>query len=53
MAINYLGALRRLSSLLGKAHETEGLKKKIDIWKMKMNSDIKKTEEKNRSKRLS
>lgn len=40
-AISYLGALQRLSLLLGRANEAAALKRKIDIWKGKMESDQK------------
>lgn len=43
-AISYLGALQRLSLLLGRANEAAALKRKIDIWKGKMESDQKNSE---------
>ncbi|MDC7228542.1 MAG: hypothetical protein PQJ61_17405 [Spirochaetales bacterium] len=44
LAINYLGGLRRLNALVGEPEEANDLKKKIDIWKSKMDQDIKKKE---------
>ena len=44
LAINYLGSLRRLNSLVGEPEEANELKRKIDIWKSKMDQDIKKKE---------
>jgi len=44
LAINYLGGLRRLNALVGEPEEANDLKKKIDVWKLKMDQDIKKKE---------
>lgn len=44
LAIEYLGALKRLSSLIGEPEKANELKKKIDIWRAKMESDSKKKE---------
>jgi len=44
LAINYLGGLRRLNALVGEPEEANELKRKIDIWKSKMDQDIKKKE---------
>ena len=44
LAIKYLSALRRLHSIMGDTNETEVVKKKIDIWKTKMESDQKRKE---------
>ncbi|MBI9105101.1 MAG: hypothetical protein JEZ04_00060 [Spirochaetales bacterium] len=44
LAINYLGSLRRLNALIGEPEEANELKKKIDVWKQKMDQDIKKKE---------
>lgn len=44
LAINYLGSLRRLNALVGEPEEANDLKRKIDIWKSKMEQDIKKKE---------
>lgn len=41
-AIQYLSALKRLLSMLGDTGTIEELKKKIDIWKAKMDSDQRK-----------
>jgi len=39
LAIKYLSSLRRLYVLMGETSESEIIKKKIDIWKTKMESD--------------
>lgn len=44
LAIRYLSGLRRLHIYLGESDESEALKKKIDIWRAKMESDLKKSE---------
>jgi hypothetical protein len=44
VAINYLGSLRRLNALVGEPEEANELKRKIDIWKTKMDQDLKKKE---------
>lgn len=46
LAINYLGSLRRLNALVGEPEEANSLKRKIDIWKSKLDQDIKKKEAK-------
>jgi len=46
IAINYLGALRRIHALLGESEESEVVKRKIDIWKSKMETDQKNLEKK-------
>lgn len=43
-AISYLGALKRLSLLLGRQQESVALKKKMEIWKSKMDTDQKNSE---------
>ena len=43
-AIQYLSALKRLLSMLGDTGSIEELKKKIDIWKAKMDADQRKKE---------
>jgi len=53
IAINYLSALKRFLTLTNQKREIEELKKKIDIWKQKMESDAKSTENAARVKRLS
>ncbi|MDR2607451.1 MAG: hypothetical protein LBC57_03585 [Treponema sp.] len=45
MGIHFLNALRRLHILLGEPNDAETVKKKFDIWKNKLETDIKKTEE--------
>lgn len=45
-AINYLSALKRLLSVNNRPKEVEDLKKKIDIWKIKMDKDLKAREKK-------
>jgi hypothetical protein len=52
-AINYLSALKRFLMLTNQKREIEELKKKIDIWKQKMESDAKQSENAARLKRLS
>ncbi len=49
LAINYLGALRRLNAIVGEPEEANDLKKKIDVWKSKMDQDIKKKESASKS----
>jgi hypothetical protein len=44
LAIHYLGALRRLHILLGDSEEAESIKKKMEVWKAKMEHDRKKQE---------
>jgi hypothetical protein len=44
-AILMLSALRRLAALLGEAEEAEVIKRKIDIWKSKMEDDQRKQEQ--------
>lgn len=46
LAISYLSALRRINILLGETDEGENLKKKIEIWSSKMESDLKRSEQK-------
>ena len=52
-AINFLAALKRFLTLTNQKREIEELKKKIDIWKQKMESDAKQSENAARLKRLS
>ncbi len=49
LAIKYLSALRRLHIVMGDTDESEVIKKKIEIWKTKMESDLRRKE--NASKR--
>ena len=51
-AINYLSALKRFFTLTNQKREIEELKKKIDIWKTKMDTDVKNSEKADRIKRL-
>lgn len=46
LAINYLSALKRLLSLSNRVKEIEDLTRKIDIWKQKMEKDLKIREKK-------
>ncbi len=46
IAISYLAALRRLHILLGETQQGEVVKKKIDVWKQKMETDERRSEEK-------
>ena len=48
LAIYYLSGLRRLQVLLGEAEGAQALKKKIEIWRAKMESDSKKIEQRSR-----
>jgi len=51
-AISFLGALRRLSMMLGRQNEAINLKRKIEIWKKKMDSDHKSREDASRISRI-
>jgi hypothetical protein len=51
-AIAYLAALKRLHTLLAEVEESEVIKKKIDIWKAKMEADQKKQEQDQRLAKL-
>ena len=42
--INFLGSLRRIHILLGDKEEAETVKKKLEIWSAKLETDIKRTE---------
>jgi hypothetical protein len=46
IGINYLAAARRLHIVLGEADQADVIKKKIEIWRTKMENDLKKAEEK-------
>lgn len=50
-AITYLQALRRLHVALGEREEAETLKRKIDAWSAKLESDSKKAEESRQQRR--
>ena len=43
--ISFLGALRRLHIILAESEESESTKKKLTIWKQKLEADMKKQEE--------
>ncbi len=45
LAIHLLAALRRLHMVLGESEQADVVKKKTEIWKAKMEDDIKKAEE--------
>jgi len=51
-AIRFLAALRRLHLLLGESEESDIVKKKIEIWKAKMETDQKKQEDARRIEKL-
>ncbi len=51
-ALDYLGALRRIYSLLGKPEQAEAMKKKRDVWLVKLNQDMKRVEQDARAARL-
>lgn len=42
LAMSYLAALRRLYTVMGEAMEAEVIKKKIEVWKTKLEADMKK-----------
>lgn len=48
VAIQYLGAMKRLFVLLGDTNEAESVKKKLEVWKAKMETDQKKQEKASR-----
>jgi hypothetical protein len=45
MGISFLGALRRLHAVLGDREDAEAVKKKYEIWTIKLENDFKKKEE--------
>ena len=45
IGINYLAAVRRLHFVLGEAEQADVVKKKAEIWRVKMENDLKKAEE--------
>jgi len=47
-AINFLSAVRRLHIVLGESDQADVVKKKADIWRTKMENDLKKAEERPR-----
>lgn len=52
-AIGFLASLKRLSIVLKRNSDVDALKKKIDIWKQKMDTDLKRLEDKQKKARLS
>ncbi|MDC7223979.1 MAG: hypothetical protein PQJ60_09575, partial [Spirochaetales bacterium] len=51
-ALDYLGALRRIYVLLNKPEQAEAMKKKRDVWLVKLNQDMKREEQDARAARL-
>jgi len=51
-AIGFLASLKRLSIVLKRNTDVEALKKKIDIWKLKMDTDLKRMEDKEKKNRM-
>lgn len=51
-AIGFLSSLKRLSIVLKRHSDVDALKKKIDIWKIKMDADVKRVEDKEKKNRL-
>ena len=47
-AINFLSAVRRLHIVLGETDQVDVVKKKVEIWRTKMENDLKKAEETSR-----
>lgn len=45
LAIEYLSALRRVHIMLGESDEADVVKRKVDVWKNKMEQDQRKAEE--------
>ena len=45
LAIGYLSALRRIHMMLSESDEADNLRKKIDVWKAKMETDLRKKEQ--------
>ncbi len=43
--INFLAALRRLHVVLGETEQAEVVRKKAEIWKAKMEDDLRKAEQ--------
>jgi hypothetical protein len=50
LGINFLTSLRRLHAVLGDRDEAETVKKKLDVWTTKLESDLKRQEELARKK---
>lgn len=51
-AIAFLASLKRLSIILKRNSDVDALKKKIEIWKLKMDTDLKRIEDKEKKSRL-
>jgi len=51
-AIDYLGGLRRLNILINENSEADALKKKMEVWRHKMNLDLQKQEHENKMQRI-
>jgi len=51
-AIGFLSSLKRLSIVLKRNTDVDALKKKIDIWKLKMDTDLKRMEDKEKKNRM-
>jgi hypothetical protein len=51
-ALEYLGALRRLYILINKPLEAEAVKRKRDVWMVKLNQDMKREEQDARAARM-
>jgi len=51
-ALDYLGSLRRIYSLINKPMEAEATKKKRDVWLVKLNQDMKREEQDAKAARL-
>ena len=45
-AVSFLSALKRIHTLLGEVAQGDVIKRKIDVWKTKMDDDEKRLEEK-------
>lgn len=48
VALQFLGALKRLHGYLGENEEAEDIKKKYEVWKTKMEADSRKSEQKDK-----
>ena len=51
-AIAFLASLKRLAIILKRNSDVDALKKKIEIWKLKMDTDLKRIEDKEKKSRL-
>ncbi len=52
IAISYLQALRRFHILLGEVEEAEVMRKKVEVWKAKMETDLKKHDQEIKEARM-